>query len=113
MKNISSSQLQFWYMLFLVLYYLIYILCSHTRIRKEVWKNGWIWLLAILFVIADRSLFLANANPESRISIMTLIKQSGCIVTILAGKFIFHEKNIGYKLICAAVIIAGIVVAVL
>ena len=53
MKNISSSQLQFWYMLFLVLYYLIYILCSHTRIRKEVWKNGWIWLLAILFVIAD------------------------------------------------------------
>ena len=38
----------------LVLYYLIYILCSHTRIRKEVWKNGWIWLLAISFVIADR-----------------------------------------------------------
>ena len=109
-KDITSAQLQFWYML----YYLVYIIIVKEKIHvKESLKNPWIWLLAILFVIADRSLFLANANPESRISIMTLIKQSGCIVTILAGKFIFHEKNIGYKLICAAVIIAGIVVAVL
>lgn len=113
-KDITSAQLQFWYMLFLVLYYFIYIIIAKEKIHvKESLKNPWIWLLAILFVIADRSLFLANANPESRISVMTLIKQSGCIVTILAGKFIFHEKNIVYKLICAAVIIAGIVVAVL
>ena len=112
LKNISSSQLQFWYMLFLVLYYLIYILCSHTRIRKEVWKNGWIWLLAILFVIADKALFVANGIPDSRITIMTLLKQSGCVVTILAGKFIFREKNVGYKLFCAAVIVIGIVIGV-
>ena len=104
MKNISSSQL--------VLYYLIYILCSHTRIRKEVWKNGWIWLLAILFVIADKALFVANGIPDSRITIMTLLKQSGCVVTILAGKFIFREKNVGYKLFCAAVIVIGIVIGV-
>ena len=44
---------------------------------------------------------------------MTLIKQSGCIVTILAGKFIFHEKNTAYKFVCAAVIIAGIVIGVM
>ena len=112
MKNISSSQLQFWYMLFLVLYYLIYILCSHTRIQREVWKNGWIWLLAILFVIADKALFVANGIPDSRITIMTLLKQSGCVVTILAGKFIFREKNVGYKLFCAAVIVIGIVIGV-
>lgn len=111
-KDITSAQLQFWYMLFLVLYYLIYILCSHTRIRKEVWKNGWIWLLAILFVIADKALFVANGIPDSRITIMTLLKQSGCVVTILAGKFIFREKNVGYKLFCAAVIVIGIVIGV-
>ena len=49
----------------------------------------------------------------SRVTVMTLIKQSGCVVTILAGKFIFKEKNIGYKLFCAAVIVAGIVISVL
>lgn len=113
MKSINSSQLQFWYMLFLLLYYGIYLLVTRTRISKNVWKNGWIWLLSILFVIADRALFIANGMEGSRVTVMTLIKQSGCVVTILAGKFIFKEKNIGYKFFCAAVIVAGIVIAVL
>lgn len=114
MKRLNSSQLQFWYMLFLVLFYLIYICVTREKIHfKSSLRNYWIWLLAILFVIADRALFLANGMEESKITIMTLIKQSGCIVTILGGKFIYHEKNIGYKLLCAAVIVTGIVVAVL
>ncbi len=114
MKDVTSSQLQFWYMLFLVGFYLVYIIISRTKIRiVRSLKNPWIWLLAILFIIADRALFLANADPASKISVMTLIKQSGCLVTILGGKFIFHEKNIRYKLICAAVIVAGIVIGVL
>ena len=101
-------------MLFLVLFYLLYLIIDRAEvdIKKSV-KNYWIWILAILFVIADRALFMANAMPESKITIMTLIKQSGCLVTILAGKFIYKEKNIGHKLMCAAVIIAGIVIAVL
>ena len=113
-KSITSAQLQFWYMLFLVLFYLLYLIFDRTKvdIKKSV-KNYWIWILAIMFVIADRALFVANSMPESKITIMTLIKQSGCLVTILAGKFIYKEKNIGYKLLCAAVIVIGIVVAVL
>ena len=113
MREISSSQLQFWYMLFLVSYYGIYLVVTRTRISRSVLKNGWIWLLSILFVIADRALFIANGMEGSRVTVMTLIKQSGCVVTILAGKFIFKEKNIGYKLFCAAVIVAGIVISVL
>ncbi len=112
-KTVTSGQLQFWYMLFLVLFYGIYLLLSRTKVRwKEAVKNYWIWILSILFIVADRALFIANAIPESRITVMTLVKQSGCIVTILAGKLFFHEKNIGYKLLCAAVIIAGIVIGV-
>lgn len=114
MKDISSSQLQFWYMLFLVLMYLAFIFVTRTPVRMgSVLKNYWIWILSILFVIADRALFVANGMADSRITVMTLIKQSGCIVTILAGRFIFHEKNTGHKLVCAAIIIAGIVIAVL
>jgi drug/metabolite transporter (DMT)-like permease len=114
MRDINSSQLQFWYMLFLVLMYLAFILVTKTPVRvKSVVKNQWIWLLSIMFVIADRALFVANGMADSRITVMTLIKQAGCIVTILAGRFIFHEKNIAHKLICAAIIIAGIVTAVL
>ena len=114
MKDINSSQLQFWYMLFLVLMYLVFILVTRTPVRiKSVLGNKWVWLLSILFVIADRALFLANGMAGSRITVMTLIKQSGCVVTILAGRFLFKEKNTTHKLICALIIIAGIVIAVL
>lgn len=114
MRQMNSASLQFYYMFFLVLFYAVYILISRTKIRfKSVWSNYWIWLLSLMFVVADRALFIANGMEQSRVTVMTLIKQSGCVVTILAGKFIFHEKNIGYKLFCAAVIVCGIVIAVL
>lgn len=110
MAHISSSQLQFWYMLFLVLYYLIYVLIRKIKISLSVFKNIWVWILAIMFVIGDKALFIANADPASKITVMTVIKQSGCLVTILGGKFIFKEKNTGYRLLCALVVIFGIIV---
>ena len=114
MKDLTSGELQFWYMLFLVLFYLAYVAVTRTKIDvKSLVRNYWVWALSIMFVIADRCLFIANGMPESKVTIMTLLKQAGCIVTILGGKFIFKEKNIGYKLFCASIIIAGIVIAVL
>lgn len=114
MKDISSSQLQFWYLLFLMLMYLCFILVTRTKVHMgSVVKNYWIWILSILIVIADRALFLANGMDGSRVTVMTLLKQSGCVVTILAGRFLFHEKNTGHKLVCAAIIILGIVIGVL
>ncbi|MBE5929919.1 MAG: hypothetical protein E7268_02515 [Lachnospiraceae bacterium] len=113
MQRMTSTQLQFWYMLFLVLFYLAYILITRTKIRLwSALKNYWIWILSLIFVIGDKALFIANQSADSKVTIMTLLKQAGCIVTILAGKFIFKEKNIGYKLFCAGVIITGIVLSV-
>lgn len=112
--NLTSGQLQFWYMLFLTAYYGIYILIKRIRLDwRKMLRNYWIWILAVLFVLADRALFIANGYPDSKVTVMTLIKQSGCLVTVLGGRFIFKEKNIIYRLVCAAVIIAGIVIAVL
>ena len=109
MKDVTTSQLQFWYLLFLCAYYVIYIFIRRIKIERSIVKNGWVWLLAVLFVAGDKALFMANGIPESSVSVMTLIKQSSCIITIIGGKLIFKEKDTGYKLFCAAVIIAGIV----
>ena len=114
MKDINSSQLQFWYLLFLVCFYFFFILVTRTKIQFfHVLKNYWVWILSLLIVVADRVLFLANGMDGSRVTVMTLLKQAGCIVTILAGRFLFREKNTGHKLFCAAVIIAGIVIGVM
>ena len=113
-RHITSSQLQFWYMLFLSLFYILYAFLMREKISvKRALTNKWIWLLSIMFVIADRALFIANADPTSEVTVMTLLKQAGAVVTILAGKFLFKEKNVGHKLICAAIIIVGIMLGVL
>lgn len=113
MREINSSQLQFWYMLFLVLFYLLYIVFTRTPVHMgSAVRNKWVWMLSVLFVIADRSLFIANGLPGSRITVMTLLKQAGCVVTILAGRYLFKEKDTTHKMVCAAVIIVGIMVGV-
>ncbi len=113
MRDITSTQLQFWYLLFLTLFYLLFILISRSPVNwRRAFGNRWVWLLSLLIVVADRALFVANGMEGSRITVMTLLKQAGCVVTILAGRFLFREKNTTHKLICAAVIIAGIVIGV-
>lgn len=113
-KTVTSSQLQFWYMLFMTLMYGIYIIISGTPISiKTVKTNYWIPILSIIFVIGDRALFIANENPDSRIVIMTLVKQSSVLAAIAAGRIMFGEKGTLKRTLCALLIIAGIMVATL
>ena len=114
MRDITSSQLQFWYLLFLTLFYLAFILVTRTPVKwKQAVSNKWVGLLRLLIVVADKALFVANGMAGSRITVMTLLKQSGCVVTILAGRFLFKEKDTTHKLVCAAIIIFGIVLGVM
>ncbi len=114
MKDVSSAQLQFWYMLFLVLLYGAFMLVRRQKINWNTLKNNyWILILSIMFIIGDRALFIANQDVNSRVTIMTLIKQSSCFITILLGKLVYKEKNIGRKAMCALVILAGILIALI
>lgn len=113
MKEMNSTQLQFWYTFFLVVYYSIYALVRRVKINKGIWKNIWVWFLAVGIIVMDKALFIANGYPESQVTIMTMIKQSSVIIAILSGKFIFREKNILQKMICAAIIIIGILIGIM
>lgn len=114
MRSMTSAQLQFWYMFFLTVFYALYMLIRRIPMDwRGVVRNPWIWLISIVFVIGDRALFVANGMESSRVTVMTLVKQSSCVVAILGGRLVFKEGNTLFKLMCAAVVIAGIVVAVL
>lgn len=114
MQSMNSGQLQFWYMFFLLVLYLGYMLVTRTKIRwSMIFKNYWILILSVLFVLGDKALFIACSKPESTVVAMTLIKQCSVMITILGGRIIFKEKRTLYKMLCAAVIIAGIIFAVM
>lgn len=114
MKYMESSQLQFWFMLFMTIIYGVIILIRKEKISiKSLKTNFWIPLLSFSLVIGDRFLFEANANPESQVTLITVIKQSAVIVTTLTGWLIFKEKNILYKMFCTAITLSGIYIALL
>ena len=113
MPHMSSSQLQFWYMLFLSVFYVVYVLVKRIPVRVgRAVKNVPLIAMSVIFVLADKALFVANADPNSRLTVMTLIKQSSCLITILGGKLFFGEKNVLYRMFCACIVIAGILFAV-
>lgn len=112
MRYMSSGQLQFWFMLFMTLIYGAVILVRHEKISvKNTAKNYWIPLMSLSLVIGDKLLFEANASPLSEVTLMTVIKQSSVLVSVLTGWLVFKEKNILYKLMCAVIVLFGIFVA--
>ena len=111
-KVISTDTLQFCFMLLMSLMFLAYILFKREKINiRSCIKNPYIYLLSIMLIIADKLLFIANADPNSKVTMMTLIKQSSVFVTIAAGKLIYKEKHILYKSACALLIFVGITLA--
>ena len=114
MQSMNSGQLQFWYMFFMVILYLGYMIVTKTKIDfRTIYKNYWILILSVLFVIGDKALFIACSKQESTVVAMTLIKQCSVMITIIGGRIVFKEKRTLYNMVCAAVIIAGIVFAVM
>lgn len=112
--EISSGQLQFWFMFFMAVMYFAYMSLRGNMPRlKNVRGNFWIVLLSVLLIAGDRALFIANEMPQSKLTVMTVIKQCAVIVTIIEGKLMFNESRFFYKLFCAFVIIGGIVISIL
>ena len=114
MKYMESSQLQFWFMFFMTLIYGIVLLIRREKISVKCLKtNFWIPLMSISLIVGDKLLFEANASPLSEVTLMTVIKQSSVLVTVLTGWLVFKEKNILYKLMCTGIVLCGIFIAIL
>lgn len=112
-QHVTNSQLQFWYMLFTTLIYWTIIIVKKQKINiATIKKNYWIPIMAITLIIGDKVLFIANAIPESQVSVMTVIKQFATIETILLGKLLYQEKNITKKILWSLLIIVGIILTI-
>ena len=114
MMSMTSDQLQFWFMLFLLVLYAIILIAKGEKFSVSSIKgNYWIPLMSLSLVFGDRILFIANASPESQVTVMTVIKQSSVFVSVLTGWVFFKEKNILFKALCALIILSGIMISVI
>ncbi len=113
LMHATGDQMQFWFLLFLVIMYSIVLIVKRRKIHfAKLKKNYWILIAAVSLVIGDKFLFAANEMLESKVTIMTLIKQISAIESIILGKVLFKEKGIIKKLLCSILIISGIAIVV-
>ena len=109
LSHVNSGQLQFWFLLFLSIYFWLFVIIRREKIDfKIVKKNYWIPLAAISIVTSDRLLFKANQIESSQVIVITMLNQLSVIISIILGKVLFGEKNIIKKLLYSLLIICGI-----
>lgn len=101
-------------MFFLSTIYGIILLTKKRKIDfKNMKKNYWIIIAAVCFAVGDKLFFTANGIPESKVSVMTVIKQFSAIESIILGKIMFKEEGIIKKLACSILIIFGIIITLI
>ncbi len=107
---ITPSSLQFWFMLFLSLIAAAFLVFRKEKISFRPLKtNFWVPLMSLTLVYGDLLWFAAQKDPNSQLLLITLLNQSSILFTLLIGRIFFKEKDILYKLFCAAIIVLGIV----
>ena len=80
--------------------------------RKNTTPFRWsraIPLISIFLSLADFAYFCALNQPDSMISVVSLIRRSSVVVSFVCGVVIFHERNLKAKAIDLALILIGMV----
>lgn len=80
--------------------------------KKFVW-DWWVVLVAVSISLADMAYFQALKDPDSLLSIVSLMRRGCAIVAFVLSIFIFHEKNITRKALDLGVLMVGMTVMAL
>lgn len=116
--TITSTQMQWWFMLFcsiiLIIVFVIYCIKNKKFMAtKKDWKNIYIYTSAIILIVADQLLFRGLMDPNSKASIVSILKQITLIVSVIFGALIFKEKGLKNRLYFIAIILIGIIIILL
>jgi len=85
-------------------------------LRKSSRTFTWRWsipLTGILLIAADWLYFYALSQPDTQISILSLLRRCSCVVTFALGSVYFRDKNVKVKAAALAAILTGVVLLAL
>lgn len=110
MKQLSPMFVQSWFNLYqMVIMAAICGLLWYPR-RKESTPFTWRWsilLISLFICIADFAYYSSLNNPDSMISVVSLVRRSSVIVSFACAALIFKERNLRAKAIDLALILLG------
>ena len=112
MQKMEPSFVQGWYNFYQMLMMGIVMLSLWLPNRHKSTPFRWSWaipLISIFISAADYAYFSALSQPDSMISVVSLVRRSSVIVSFLCGALIFKERNLKAKALDLAMILIGMV----
>ena len=100
---------QVWYTYYQMVI-MFFILLIWYKKRNETTPFQWRWsifFISLFLVAADFIYFYALSFPDSMISIVSMARRSGVVVSFFFGALFFHEKNIRSKAIDLLLVLIG------
>lgn len=110
MARLDRMNVQVWYNFYqLAIMGIILITLWYPKRHQTTpfqWRNS-IPLISLLLVLADFAYFYALSYEDSMISIISLVRRSGVVISFIAGAIWFKEKNLKAKFIDLLLVLLG------
>lgn len=110
MRQLSPMFVQSWFNLYQMLIMIIICAVLWYPKRHNTTPFRWRWsipLISIFICIADFAYYTSLSNPDSMISVVSLVRRSSVIISFLCAAVIFHERNLRAKALDLVLILIG------
>lgn len=112
MKSLSPMFVQSWFNFYQMI--IMSVICGLIwwPTRKQTTPFRWRWaipLISIFICLADFAYFTSLNDPDSMISVVSLVRRSSVIISFICGVAIFKERNLRAKILDLILLLTGMV----
>ena len=110
MRSLSPMFVQSWFNFYQML--IMTVICGLIWYPKRHQSTPFRWewsipLISIFICLADFAYFTSLSDPDSMISVVSLVRRSSVIISFACGVIIFKERNLKAKVADLALILLG------
>ena len=112
MRSLDVMTVQVWFNIYQLAIMSVVLLTLWYPNRKKTTPFQWRWniiFISLFLCMADWIYFYALTFPDSRISIVSMVRRSSVLVTFTAGALFFHEKNLKSKALDLLLVLLGMI----
>lgn len=110
LREIDAMFVQSWFSLYQAV--MMAVVVAAMWLRGRLPRFEWRWaipLITIFLTIADMAYFVALAEGDSMVAVVSMVRRSSVVVSFACGAVLFGEKNLRTKAIDLAFILVGMV----
>ena len=110
LREIDAMFVQSWFSLYQAV--MMAVVVTVMWLRGALPRFEWRWaipLITVFLTIADMAYFVALAEGDSMVAVVSMVRRSSVVVSFACGAVLFGEKNLRTKAIDLAFILVGMV----